>query len=219
MRVCSSLAINSFRRVATTGANACLKAAPFAHNAVFSRSISYEEPSYGVNTDAAISPHRIRVPVLREAAKVEIYRKHVSDEEEFSVNNLAQLYGATTDRIQAVIYLMRARENMKKALFKTEDGSIPPLWSKINNQRLVAEENGEELDVDAMADDNQLSVEEVKDIIVRMTQHTINAQNVETTEADMDETLEDWRASGVDIRFQEMGREYKMESTYSCTWI
>ena len=112
-----------------------------AEGAVFSRSYSssgylsrntYKEPEYGVQPDTEanmyIAPSEVVLPYLRESQQMEMWKLHSENPEEWTIAQLSQKYGASIDRVKAVITLLRAREEM---MAEKNVLNIPDQWKEI----------------------------------------------------------------------------------------
>jgi hypothetical protein len=69
------------------------------------------QPDWMVVTDPSVHSKEIKVPYLRESAKLEIYNRFKGIEngvqgEEWSISRLAQQYSASPDRIKVIIFII-----------------------------------------------------------------------------------------------------------------
>ena len=67
------------------------------------------EPAYMVREDDKADPAGVKLPYLSEKMRADIFLKYKSNPATWSVNKLAEKYGASLDRIKAVIFLMDKR--------------------------------------------------------------------------------------------------------------
>lgn len=89
---------------------------------------AYKEPGHAVDTSADVSPKDVKVPYLSDNTRVEMYKRHKADPQQWSISKLSQHYGATLDRTKAVLFLMQKREEL---MVKEKVADIPPMWHEI----------------------------------------------------------------------------------------
>jgi hypothetical protein len=65
-----------------------------------------------IGEDDEADPSTIKVPVLRDAVKQEMFLKYMGNQEQWSLENLAKAYGTSLIRTKAVILLMQRRHAM-----------------------------------------------------------------------------------------------------------
>ncbi len=70
------------------------------------------ESPYAVDYDGDLDYSLMKVPFLRDAQKEEMYALHKSDPVKWTVHALAEKFGARQERIKAVLYLRRGREEL-----------------------------------------------------------------------------------------------------------
>lgn len=158
---------------------------------------SSKEPPFLVADDDTITDTSVvKVPVLRESVKQEIYSKHLEDPEKWSITSLAQHYRASKERIQAVLLLMRYRDDyMSKSQLK----DIPSNWNAIYDKTL----ENPTIEHTVLADEFKVKVEEVGKILKVLKDHRTRLQNLASSEADMDRKLQTLAAIKVDTTFRE----------------
>lgn len=122
-----------------------------------------QDPPFLVVSDDKLTPTEkrelIKMPILSDATKKEMYRKHVDDG--IDVVTIAQQYSASVDRVKAVIVMMESKENylrsegllcyvpLKKGEIESEEDHQQReqgrLWEKVYNQytQIVQELDGE----------------------------------------------------------------------------
>lgn len=182
----------------------------------------YAEPKFLVDHDEHLDMDEVsalKFALLPDEMKLEIYQKYVSDPKKFSVSNLANEYGALPERIRGVLYLIEKRHEKFRSLgFEIgEDGHavIPTHWQKVHD---LKKENPEMslADLAAATGIDDVTEEEVKNILASMTEHSWRMDNYNDGEEHAQEIREYYEEDGVDTRFEDdlSGRTSKMEENY-----
>lgn len=101
-----------------------------------------KEPEFnvGFEDDMEMPPDRIKVPFLSETVKQKIYKAFKDDPETNNVKALAQKYGASLDRIKAVLFLLSNREKAMKEqglVDEKGDAGVPKQWSAIYDKYIT----------------------------------------------------------------------------------
>ena len=114
------------RWAAAGGARAALAKTPYSASARVR--LAYKEPPHLVDTEADVDPKQIKFPYLEDDVRLAIYKRHKENPEEWSISRLAQHYGATIDRVKAIIFLMRKREEV---MVREKVADIPQVWHDV----------------------------------------------------------------------------------------
>lgn len=161
-------------------------------------SAGWREPDYMVSTDPTVDPKVIKVPILTDSVRADIFAKFKLDpNNQWTVSKLAQTFNCSADRIKAVIFLMQKREDMQRAAGVWD---IPQVWKNVHEKHLsdlVANTP------ESLAAEFSLSVEEVGNILTRMDAHHRRQQNADEADADRALVLNRYADRGVDVRFRE----------------
>ena len=158
----------------------------------------WREPEYMVSTDPTVDPKVIKVPILTDVVRADIFAKFkVDPNNQWTVSKLAQNFNCSADRIKAVIFLMQKREDMQR-----DSGvlDIPQVWKNVHEKHLsdpVANTS------ESLAAEFSLSVEEVGSILTRMDAHHRRQQNADEADADRALVMNRYADRGVDVRFRE----------------
>lgn len=129
-------------------------------------SSGYVDPGWMiVSDDPEVDPARIKIPVLTDIVRQEIYQKFKEDPEKWTIPEIANHYRCTHERAKAVIYLLQKREEMMK---ENNVMDIPAAWTVI-----LEKHQAEPLTntVEALAEEFVLPVQEITDILKRMKMH------------------------------------------------
>ena len=158
----------------------------------------WREPDYMVSTDPTVDPKVIKVPILTDSVRADIFAKFKLDpNNQWTVSKLAQNFNCSADRIKAVIFLMQKREDMQRAAGVLD---IPQVWKNVHEKRLsdpVANTP------ESLAAEFSMSVEEVGSILARMDAHHRRQQNADEADADRALVMNRYAERGVDVRFRE----------------
>ena len=90
--------------------------------------LAYKEPPHMVDTEAEVSPTQVKFPYMEDEVKMTMYKRHKKSPEEWPISRLAQHFGASVDRVKAILFLMRNREEM---MDREKVSDIPPEWHQI----------------------------------------------------------------------------------------
>lgn len=145
----------------------------------------------------AIPASAVKVPYANEKMKVEMYERHKSDPEEWSIRKLCEHYGSSFERTKAIIYLMRHRETV---MAENQVLDVSDEWKSIYKRHV---EGGEEVSMEDLTKEFSLPEQQIKDILERMKLHTFRIGNVNQYEELMNKKLDLLKKMGVDTRFQE----------------
>jgi hypothetical protein len=161
--------------------------------------------------DALMAPEDLRLAVVTETMRKEIYNLHKEDPVAWTSKSLAAKYGMRHSRMKAVLHLMRLREEtmelVKPAQLSAEEG-----WEALYQKHL---QDPTKNTAETLSADSGLSVEKVNDILKRMKEHMHRSENMHVAEEYMQGQLEDLRLCGVDTTFQEVARpQSKLKRTY-----
>lgn len=162
-------------------------------------SSGWREPSFMVTTDSSVDPSVIKVPLVLESTKKEIFTKFKTNPNEWSVSKLSQTYGASVDRIKAIIFLLQQRENMMTSLGVA--AGVPQLWSNVF-ERYKEKKFSEDI-LASISSEFSIGADEVKNIITNMKSHQHRTQNLSESEEEVTSLLNRLSARGVDVRFRE----------------
>jgi hypothetical protein len=77
-------------------------------------SAQYAEPQFGVvdEDDDYMDPTEVKVPMMPDKTRQEMFTKYMQDPKEWSFENLSKRYGSSLIRTKAIILLMQRRHNM-----------------------------------------------------------------------------------------------------------
>ena len=93
----------------------------------------YKELPHLVDTEATLPPSQVKFPYLEDDVKMAMYKRHKQNPDEWPVTRLAQHYGASMERVKAILFLMRNREEF---MAREKVAEIPETWQQIWNRYL-----------------------------------------------------------------------------------
>ena len=128
-------------------------------------SSGYRDPGYMVNSEAEIDSDRIKIPLMTDATRREIYKKYRDDPERHSIPSLSNQYNCSVERVKAVIFLLELREKMML------DGGVSDIKS---DWRIITQKNEEDPAVNtpqALAEEFEMTVDEINVILAKMKEH------------------------------------------------
>ena len=130
-------------------------------------SSGYRDPGWMVNDECDIESELVKTPLFTEKVRLDLFKKFKDDPESWTVPLLSQHFGCTTERVKAIIFLLQRREDMMR---ENKVLDIPALWNvlieKHDEAPLISTP-------EALAEEFELNVDEVKDILKRMTEHRL----------------------------------------------
>ena len=171
-----------------------------------SSSSGWREPSYMVSTEPTVDPRAVKVPVLSDATRAQIFSKFKSDPAEWTVAKLAQSYNCSIDRIKAVIFLMQKRETMQKDAGVLQ---VPQVWKAVYDKHLLDPAANT---VDALSAEFSLPAPEIEAILLKLRLHHRRKKNMDDAEADKESVLSRYAERGVDVRFRETATAPRKQS-------
>ena len=170
------------------------------------QSSGWREPSFMVSTEPTVDPRAVKIPVLSDATRAQIYSKFKADPAEWTAAKLAQNYNCSVDRVKAVIFLMQKRETVQK-----EAGVLSiPQTSKAVYDKHVADPTTNT--VDALAAEFSLPVPEIEAILGQLRVHYRRKKDVDDAETEKENVLRRYAEKGVDVRFRETATAPRKQS-------
>ena len=147
-------------------------------------SSGYVDPGWMVVSDEPdVDPSRIKIPVLTDLVRQEIFQKFKEDPEKWTIPEIASHYGCTHERAKAVIFLLQKREDLMRENNVTD---IPAVWTAILDKHLA---DPVTVTAEVLAEEYELPVEEVTGIIKRMKMHKARYSFDHCTSDGGDDTL------------------------------
>lgn len=111
-----------------------------------------------------LDPDLVKVPIFTDETRQEIFKSYKDDPARWTIPALSQKYHCTLERTTAIIYLMQRREDLMR---KNQVLNIPELWDNMMNKHVAEPPATPE----ALAAENEMTVEEVNVILERMKDH------------------------------------------------
>ena len=147
-------------------ARSFLRDVPRRHQSFRQASSSgYRDPGWMVNDECDIEPDLVKTPLFTDTVRQDLFKKFKNDPEIWTVPLLSQHFGCTIERVKAIIFLLQRREDLMR---ENNVLDIPALWNvlieKHDEAPLISTP-------EALAEEYELNVGEVKDILKRMTEH------------------------------------------------
>lgn len=128
-------------------------------------SSGYRDPGYMVAPEAEIDSDRVKVPLMTDATRKEMYKKHKDDPEKHTIPSLSNQYNCSVERVKAVIFLLRKREKM---MFDLGVADIKSDWKIMT---LKHQEDPEINTPQALSEEFEMTVDEINDILKKMKEH------------------------------------------------
>lgn len=120
-----------------------------------------------MSQEGDIDSDLIKVPILMDTTRQEMYAKYKEDPVLWTIKTLANHYNCSTERCRAVLFLMRSREEM---LVEKGLDQIKPEWELLTNKWT---EDPVVNTHEALAEQFEYTVEEVKSVLAKMLEHRI----------------------------------------------
>lgn len=169
----------------------------------------YKDTPYMVSIDEhIIDLPEVQVPYLRDQTRVEMYKKHKEDPQEWSVDKLSLHYGTSLDRTKAVLFLMSKREETQRKLGVLD---IPPQHKTLYEKHKADPEGSPP---DKLAEEFSLPVEQVHQIIANLDLHRVRTENHEYYDSQMGELLSSYEEMGINTSFREISRSGSLDYSY-----
>lgn len=149
--------------------------------------------------DSYMDPQDYKVAIVTEATKKEIWRLHKEDPEQWTFKTLAHTYKMKTERMKAIIHLMRLRdaaiEKLRPAVQAEAEG-----WDRLFQKHVNDPTTN---NAESLSAESGLDIEHVKDILKRMTDFAQRMANVDASENYNQGILSSLTRVGVDTTFTE----------------
>lgn len=187
--------------------------------------LTADEPQHMVGSDGSLAAKHVKIPYLTEAQKKDIYCMFMTKPEKWTFTALAQRYRANVERIRAVVHLMHTRCDLMRKLglgVRIVSSSNPhdppqlsveiPKLSKALYDLHMAESALSTADLLAKfnetatseADKLHISEAEAAQILSNLKDHFRREQNAADYEAYVMQMLEELKADGANVSFQEV---------------
>lgn len=162
------------------------------------------------NMSAGVDPAAIKLPLLLEETKLEMYKKYKDDPINWSIEKLSNHYHTSLERTRAVIYLMQKRDEEISKVTKLPIGAdVPMVWLelyKFYDSTLPSPSN------ETLAQKFKIDIKEVPTILAAMTEHCRKLENVDVTDKFSRGILARLKQEGANINFRETATENSAKS-------
>ena len=111
-----------------------------------------------------LDPDLVKVPIFTDVTRQEIFKNYKEDPVTYTIPALSQKYGCTLERCTAIVYLMQRREDTMR---ENKVLDIPELWDTMIDKHTATPP----VTAETLAEENEMTVEEVKVILARMKDH------------------------------------------------
>jgi len=160
-----------------------------------------------------VDPKTVKIPLLLEETKIEMYKKYKHDPINWSIQNLSNHYGTSIERTRAVLFLMQKRDEEIAKITKLPIGTeIPKEWLELYqfyDSTLPPPTN------EFLSKKFKLDINQIPNILKAMTEHCNKLANVDTNDKFTRGILARLKEDGVDTNFREtvtetsaMGKPY-----------
>ena len=111
-----------------------------------------------------LDPELVKVPIFTDVTRQEMFKSFKEDPLKWTIPALSQKYNCALERTTAIVYLMQRREDMMR---ENNVLDIPELWDTLIDKHTAEPPSTPE----ALAEENEMTVEEVNVILARMKDH------------------------------------------------
>mmetsp|Transcript_6413 Transcript_6413/g.9679 ORF Transcript_6413/g.9679 Transcript_6413/m.9679 type:complete len:379 (+) Transcript_6413:37-1173(+) len=161
---------------------------------------SSEEPDWLVEAEnTPVDSKYVANTYVTEGKRLEMFKKHQSDPKKWTSKTLAMRYGMSIRRAQAILYLMKEREEHMR-----ERGvlDISNLWMAVYEDHL---NEPEIMTTSRLAEKHDISEEEAERIVKNMSEHAWRKENLNSHLDYMDWCMDLMETLGLDPSFKEIG--------------
>ena len=174
------------------------------------RAISGSEPPYMIEFDEHyVDPKTIPVPYLRDSTRVEMYEKHKADPKAWDVKRLSQHYGTSLDRTNAVLFLMKRREEVQRNLGAVD---LSPEHKSMYEKHVSDPETHT---AEKLSEEYGINVQQVHEILQKLEIHFARLRTLHAAEEHMNAQMAQYEDEGVDTTFREIPKESQLEMKYT----
>lgn len=128
-------------------------------------SSGYRDPGYMVNAETMIDSDLIKVPLMTDKTRKDLFKKFKDDPEKWTIPALSNTFNCSVERVKAIIFLLQGREDLMIA-----DG----VFDIKNEWKLMVakvEEDSVLNTPETLAEEYEMTPEEVKIILAKMKIH------------------------------------------------
>lgn len=198
-----------------------------------------------VSYDPDMDPSTIKVNILKDEIRQEMYLKYMEDQEKHSFENLSVEYGTSLIRTKAVVYLMQKRHELitqaEAELYAMLEEEPPKNENATNKFKLAPKLNPPPVLASLFAKHREdktvplsvlisaynetnateekppltLSEEKLKEAFRLLAHHGSRARNVQEKAEEEAEDIEEAKFAGVDVRFREASSPYKTSKAFN----
>lgn len=194
----NNVRINNCRNIAIKNSN--------TNNGIVNQMISR-------HLSVGVDPKAVKIPILLEETKIEMYKKYKHDPVNWSIQSLSNHYGTSLERTRAVIFLMQKRDEEIAKITKLPVGTdIPIEWLELYqfyDSTLPAPTD------EVLSTKFKIDIKQIPNILKAMTEHCSKLANVDTNDKFSRGILARLKEDGVDTNFREtatdtsaMGKPY-----------
>ena len=156
-----------------------------------------------------VDPKTVSIPYLRDKTRVEMYQKHKSDPETWDVKKLSLHYGTSIDRTNAVLFLMKQREEVQNKLGAHD---LSPEHKSMYEKHMSDPETNTP---QKLSEEFGINLPQVHEILANLKIHFARLNNLQASEDHMTSMMAEYEEDGIDTSFKEIPHEGRLEKRYT----
>lgn len=179
---------------------------------IMSRNVCMRSAYYNASRSMSggVDPSLVKIPLLLEETKVEMYKKHKHDPINWSIDKLSNHYRTSLERTRAVIFLMQKRDEEIAKITKLPVGTdVPKEWLELYqyyDSTIPSPSN------DDLAKKFSIDINKVPVILAAMVEHCRKLENVDAGDKFSRGILARLKEEGVDTNFRETATDNSAKS-------
>jgi Eukaryotic mitochondrial regulator protein len=161
--------------------------------------------------DSYLDPSEYSVSIVTEATKTEIWKLHKEDPTMWTYKVLAHKYRMKSDRMKAILHLMRLREDAIERIRPAVQADAEN-WDELYRKH---SQDPEKNTAESLSAETGLSIDHVNDILTRMADYVQRMMNLSVSVEYTEGILNSLKRCGVDASFKEsINKEGKLADDY-----
>jgi len=199
--------------------NACLRLCNYSRGIISNGMINKSSKSQRINSvnniisrnlSVGVDPASIKLPILLEETKIEMYKKYKHDPINWSIEKLSNHYHTSLERTRAVIYLMQKRDEEISKITKLPAGTeVPKEWLELYQ---FYESTLPSPSHETLSQKFNIDIVKIPTILAAMTEHCRKLENVDITDKFARGILARLKEEGVNTTFRETATENSAKS-------
>lgn len=157
----------------------------------------------------SVDPKTVQIPYLRDKTRMEMYQKHKSDPMTWDVKKLSLHYGTSIDRTNAVLFLMKRREELQAKLGAVD---VSPEHKSMYDKHVSDPETHTP---EKLSEEFGINVAQVHEILANLKMHFARLNTLQASEDHMTSMMAEYEEDGIDTSFKEIPHEGRLEKRYT----